>query len=358
MSQTKLTKLTDEQKSRFDEWAKKWIEIGLCTDEADWATFERGVTECYAFTNLKAPRIIVRCQSPIVVAWAGPIAAKLLAANGASVYDSVGNSVGNSVYDSVRASVGASVGNSVYDSVYDSVYASVGDSVYDSVGASWSKYFGGQFWVSWQTYMSFFRDVCKLELPNDLWARDISYSRAQSSACWWWPHTDFVIVSNRPKRIFQDDRHRLHDYNRLAIEFRDGWGVASFHGVMVPDKYAITPADKIDPTEVLNEKNAEVRTAVIAKMGFARLLGKLPHRTISWSPHGEELIEFDLNGSPVRGLHCKWEEAGGLHETVIPVWWRREQFGADCPDNIDDAEQVRLWTFGLKPNQIKIVAES
>lgn len=108
---------------------------------------------------------------------------------------------------------------------------------------------------------------------------------------------------------------------------------------------------------MLAEPNSEVRTGVIAKVGFARMLGKLPHQIISTAPGGERLIQFDLNGQPVRGLHCVWKEGDGRHETVVSAWWRREQFGEDCPDNIDNAEQVRRWTLRWDKN-VTIVAES
>ncbi len=136
------------------------------------------------------------------------------------------------------------------------------------------------------------------------------------------------------------------------------------HGVSVPTKYIETLSAKIDPTEVLKEPNAQVRMAVISKVGFARMLGKLPHKKISEAPNrrgvqrNDELIEFDLGGNNlVRGLHVWWKEKSGEEkETVIPVWRIKDQFGPDCPDNIDDVEQVRRWMMRL-PRNAEIVEE-
>src|SRR5439155_4357508 len=81
-------------------------------------------------------------------------------------------------------------------------------------------------------------------------------------------------------------------------------------------------------------------------------------------PHclgSSDVLTWPRSGGPEqhfsRGIHCKWEEKDGLHETVIPVWWRREQFGAECPDNIGDCEQVRRWTLGWGKD-VQIVRES
>ena len=80
-------------------------------------------------------------------------------------------------------------------------------------------------------------------------------------------------------------------------------------------------------------------------------------------PHylgSSDVLTWPRSGGPEqhfsRGIHCKWEEKDGLHETVIPVWWRREQFGAECPDNIGDCEQVRRWTLGWGKD-VQIVRE-
>lgn len=37
-----IRKLTDEQRAAIPDHVAKWIEIGWCTDEADWAQFEEG----------------------------------------------------------------------------------------------------------------------------------------------------------------------------------------------------------------------------------------------------------------------------------------------------------------------------
>ena len=414
MSQIKkLSSLTAEQKKRMPEWVDKWIKIGLCTDEADWLTFERGVSKCYKFSNLSPDIKIIRVQNPLVAVIVGPIleimqqgvqrgvqrGVEQSVQQGVwrdlgdgvewgvredvrrgvwdgvqqgvrqgverGVWDGVQQGVEQGVRQGVEPDVQQSVGDGVRQGVrqgveqgvWDGVRDGVRQGVWDGVGEVWTYYFSGQFWVSWQAYTSFFKEVCKLSLPGDLWERDAAYMEAQSSVNWWWPGHGFVVVSNRPQRITLNAGNRLHDYNRLAIEYRDGWGLASFNGVLVPPKYALTPADQINPDEVLQESNAEVRTAIIAKIGFARMLGKLPHKLISTAPGGEELIEFNINNAPVRGLHCIWEEGDGRHETVIPVWWREEQFGNDCPDNINDAEQVRRWTLGW-PHDARVVAES
>ena len=75
--------------------------------------------------------------------------------------------------------------------------------------------------------------------------------------------------------------------------------------------------------------------------------------------NGNSLIEFKLGRQYglLRVLHLTWRDKTGSKETVIPVPRTKRQFGRDCPENIDDYEQVRRWTLGW-PKDVEILAES
>jgi len=169
-----------------------------------------------------------------------------------SVHDSVHDSVGTSVYASVYTSVNDSVKASVYASVKDSVNASVYDSVNDSVKEqilikeaiiiakkyeitpSWNYWLGGQFWVggwySSPSFVSFFTDVCGLELNKDIMERATAYRRVCESVNYIWCNRDYVMVCARPTKIEQDEQGRLHSTKGQAIEYMDGWGLTMLHG--------------------------------------------------------------------------------------------------------------------------------
>ena len=232
--------------------------------------------------------------------------------------------------------------------------------------------FWGQYESFWVAFYLFCQEIGVIyssqsqEILN-LWA-DLSRSMG-----WWFPYKNLVICCERQKEIHVELAkrmiggmlaYRLHNECGPALRFADGWSVYALHGVRVPPKYVLIPADKIDSAEILKEPNAQVRMAVISKVGFARILGKMPHKVISTNPNmrglerSDELIEFNLgDGNTVRGLHVLWREKSGEEkENVIPVWRTREQFGEDCPDNINDCEQVRRWVMRL-PKDAEIVEE-
>ena len=90
----------------------------------------------------------------------------------------------------------------------------------------------------------------------DLWLRQ------SRSMHWWFPYEGIVLASERHTEVHVDDRGRLHSPRGMACAYSDGWGVYSWHGVIVPERYcqSVVPA-----REILVEKNVEVRRALIER---------------------------------------------------------------------------------------------
>jgi hypothetical protein len=172
-----------------------------------------------------------------------------------------------------------------------------------------------------------------------------------------WFRKGTIVLMDTPEILHADDQARLHCENGPALRYRDGFEYYCLHGIWVPQQYVLTQADNISLTDVLQEPNAEVRLALINKVGFSRLVGTVRHWTIS-EAQGNSLIEFRIKGVQfVRALHVRWQDKTGQKETVIPVPTRKSEFGLDCPEDIDDCEQVRRWTLGW-PKEAIAVAET
>jgi hypothetical protein len=73
------------------------------------------------------------------------------------------------------------------------------------IGYHW---LGGQFWPGWywgSAYATFAVDVLGLDIGRDLELRMRAYAATVQSACYWYPTTRFVLVSERPTILETND---------------------------------------------------------------------------------------------------------------------------------------------------------
>ena len=282
---TRIDALTPEQTAQLPGWVDKWIKIGLCTDPADRPMFEAAAKRCYELSGLVAPEKIVWVDSPRSVVQVGALADYCL---------------DKKIPKEKVAEAARSAGAIQY------------------LREDWSHYLGGQFWCAWQAYERFYAEVCDLELPGDLSERGRVYADTAKSACWWWPHAKFIVVSDRPKTILRDDQGRLHSPQGKAIEFRDGWGVSLWHGTTIPDEWT-ADVNFLTPKMALETSNVEQRRCAVEIIGWEKILATLPHKVIDKDkdPMIGTLLEVNLPDAPnSRFLRVV---CGTARDFVLPV---------------------------------------
>jgi hypothetical protein len=155
------------------------------------------------------------------------------------------------------------------------------------------------------------------------------------SCGWTWWHENVLAISDRPIYISRDDQGRLHNETRQAIEYRDGWGFCSWHGVVVPSEW-ITDKKSLTAEKALKWENIEQRRAACEIIGWAKVLKELKAKVIN--KHESEqigtLLEVDLPGSgKEKFLQVK---CGTGRTFAIPV-----------PKDMKTAHQANAWTYGL-----------
>ena len=309
----RITTLTAEQRARFDEWADRWIDVGLSTDPADRPRFTDGARRCYAAADIPWPDNTVWIPNPLVGALAAPAAAVAI--------------------ELIRRRRPGAVDG--------------------AVRGAWYRYIGGQFWVgSWwwgPAWTSFFRDVCGLELDGDLWDRARAYEDTVESACWWFPYRDFVMVSERPHTIRLEQvgprglgSHRLHCDSGPAIGW-DGYELYFWHGVQVPAWVVHSPT----PHKIIGEENVEVRRCGIEAYGWDRFVADAQLKLVDTADDpgnpGQTISLFDvpaqLWGDEVRVLlvtNGSTERDG-----------TRRRYGLTTPADVPDAVSAAAWTYDL-----------
>lgn len=307
-----IEKLSPEETARMPEWRDRWIKIGLCTSPADRPAFEAAAAVCYRAAGLQPVSRVIWVDSPLALARLAPVEAAV--ADGRMT----------------RA-----------EAVSDTPTAQAKRR--QEITQNWHRYLGGQLWAGWNAWVTFFTRVCGLDLGAKAAGAE-AYATIAESACWWWPHREFIVVSERPTQIVRDERGRLHNPTGMAAMWPDGWGFHVWHGVRVPGEW-IDGRDTLDPRAVLAHSNVEIRRAGMEIIGWDRALRDLSPRIVDEDPDPMigTLLRCDLPGAP--GSQFLRVRCGTGRDFVLPV-----------PREMTTALEANAWTYpGLTPEQLRLM---
>ncbi len=139
------------------------------------------------------------------------------------------------------------------------------------------------------------------------WLRELGYGASDleialmevaRSCGWWWPYQRLVILTERPRLLLLEDpprgrgrsstkASRLHCPDGPAVLYPDGFGVFSWHGVVVPAEVITQPVD-IDTIEAVTD--SQVRDVLIDRYGRERYREELAQRRRGAHVEVDELL--------------------------------------------------------------------
>ena len=292
----RIDKLTNDQAARFGEWSRKWVEIGLSTEPADFDSATEAALRAYKIVNLKRPMVVLRMDSPYAATVGGALAWMMLK-------EVFGKKVDQQVWQQVDQQVGQQVGQQGFKTALD----------------GFSNYGVNSLWASWAAYISFFRDVCGWKDPS--LERFEIYETLVKSCGWTWWHQNVLAISDRPNVINLDDQGRLHDEHGPSISYRDGWALHHWHGVFV-EAWIIEHPKRITPVLIEGEDNAEVRRVMVERYGEARYISDSGLVPIAKDEFGE-LFRKDFEGDAplvyVKVLNSTPEPDGSIKPYFLSV---------------------------------------
>jgi len=175
----------------------------------------------------------------------------------------------------------------------------------------WRMHNGGSDWSAWPAFLSFFRHIAGLNLPE--YERWRHYEDAAIHGASRIMHTRFWVVSDRHTEVHVDPQRRLHREDGPARAWGDGWAVWYWHGVRVPRD--LIEGDGWTPARILTEPNAEIRRCAIERMGWDAFVPAAGLTEVARCPDpgnpGQEIALYDLPATledlydePARILLC------------------------------------------------------
>lgn len=218
---TKLEKLTSEQESKFSDYTRMGIEIGLAVGSDMDEKLVRELTDSHR-------QLCGKEKATNFLVFPSPMSA-------------------------VKEIKGINSGNALY----------------------------GQHDIGWLVFYQFFRAECgisgleKIQFLLELAKR----------VGWMWMSDDTTIVTRRPDQIHLLEKVSgtgtlkvLHNYEGPAILYRDGHEVLVLNGTRIPKEYrhlVLASAREIDVSKVMAIKNTEIRSEFLKKIGVDRAFSSL-----------------------------------------------------------------------------------
>jgi hypothetical protein len=213
----------------------------------------------------------------------------------------------------------------------------VGDLGLHCAVSAYNLWQGGNQWSSFDSFLSFFRHVAGLPLDYTAWDPWECLSLHSGPRI---VHQEFCLISDRPEVLLVDDDHHPHCETGPFCRWRDGSALYAIHGVRVPAWLVETPAERLDPRQLLTIDNAEVRRCFVTKVGIERVC------------HALKALEVDQDGSYTLLMldlgDGRQRPYLRMANPSVPEVWHVEGVHPDCR-TVQDALNFRN---GLRPDQV------
>ena len=203
--------------------------------------------------------------------------------------------------------------------------------------AAWNMYQGGNQWSGWDSFLSFFRHVAKLQIDYSAWQHWETLSLHSGPR---FVHEEFCIISDRPRVLRVDDQNRPHCEDGPFCAWSDGCELYSWHGSRVPADWIVN-RKTLDPKTALTHSNIELRRAAAEIAGWAPVLESCDARVIDTDKDPEigTLLEVDLPQAPrSRFLRVR---CGTGRVFALPV-----------PAEMKTALAANAWTFDIDAKEL------
>ncbi len=363
--QTKIRRLSPEQKASIEGHRKRWAGMRASTAPADRELAGLGIAAAYEAAGWHPPRHVVWCSSPMQMAVLWSRAA----------HDRVGPNLMTSIADLVRNRAAAAIQRRVSGAVLAAVDElsqpvvadTLGDTLRDAVIRSshavrprWPK---RQRWLSWLSHgrpwlhlqdagcsprshswlerHDYFRSVCGLMEETEP-LRGLLLIAAHAD--WIIPHKYTCWISEPPQIVWTDARGRLHSAEGPALQYRDGWTVYAWKGVEVPARVIERP-EQISNADIDRASDIHVRRCMIERMTAEKFIASGAAFRISedetgvlWErrwPDGDSWAAVEvINGTP---------ELDGI----------RKRYFLQVPPNMLTARSAVAWTYGMTARQYR-----
>ncbi len=278
-----ITELTEEQIAKFPEYVDKWVNIGFSTAEIDVDKALAAARKIYEQAGLTFPEEYLVFDSPM---------------------------------DAINE----------MKTRYD-IKVTPNDFVYGSHESSWLSFYD-------YMYRELSIEECEPLLAHMEFAKHCGWALF---------YDELVVLTKKPVELKFEAENRIHCQDDYAIKYSDGFGVALWHGLRIPDEWIFNPDMLLDPEILLHWHNVEQRKAACEIVGWGKVLDFLDAKTIDEDddPEVGKLVEVELPDIGTERFLL------ALDPNVGKI------VGLPVPPDMKTALQANSWTYGVDKVEFK-----
>ncbi|MBW4468914.1 MAG: hypothetical protein KME45_00735 [Stenomitos rutilans HA7619-LM2] len=301
-----INQLTPDQEALIPVYQEKWRKIALSTERIDQQKAAEAVKIAYTVIDEREPEIIF-VESPYAAL--ALITSKtregLKSKLESEIKQKLRFPILHELSNQLLFKIGHGLSNLLWNRVDESQQSPIWIQLRDQIPIKQRKQFFSECmpietWVSWGSYFDFNFSVLKLPHTQDKW---LAFQALVTECGWIFPYKQLCIVCDRPTVFSFDLENRLHAEGLPAIQFTDEFSVYSYCGLRLPFKYRKMHPNQWKPCWILEEKNVELRRALIQGIGYERICKELYAAELdSWQGYTLLEVDEDIDIEPIRLL--------------------------------------------------------
>lgn len=361
---TKIDKLTPEQEAKLIEFRDEWRKIGLATGAANMDAVKPVITEMYAAIGKPAPEF-VNARSPMhAILLLNERENQLKVKRRFKIMNHFMKHLREELKDQLwkqrRDCLDYYVWRCVTHQLWHQDWYSLGDHILQQIWKEHNQqlqdhaakifftHLNGSLESDWiASYL--FPDAYIKPMYTDEQRHQLNWwaTLAQNSF-WWYSFEKVCVVCDRPSAIHFDNQNRLHCEDDAAIRFSDGWGVYTWHGVLVSEEIIMQP---ITYQRILDERNAEIKRVMIERYGEENFIRELGADPLHEDAFGKFYRVDYGDKEPLCLVRVVDPSTDRVYFLQVPP--------VDAQGNImERAKQAVAWTFGLSEDEYQPLKET
>ncbi len=217
--------------------------------------------------------------------------------------------------------------------VYDSPFEAISEmKIRHGIDVKYNDFIYGSHDSFWLSYYECLKDEYGIEICDRL----TPLMESSKHMGWGLLYDELIVITHKPIHIKMDENNLTHCENDLAIKYKDGTGVAVWHGVMIPPEW-ITDKETITPQVIMSWENIEQRRCACEILGWAEVINLMD----------ATIIDEDNDKTIGTLLEVNLPDVGKEKFLLVTDPNVEKLVGLPVPPEMKTALEANSWTYGI-----------